>query len=277
MNYHDVNIIVCCHKHDYYHNGPGYLPIQVGKAISHENLGFEGDDTGNNISDLNRNFCELTALYWYWKNSKITKYVGLNHYRRYFDFYGKSLSRYLRYTSSINVSKDNLPETFPNLPDLDKVFKNNDIILAKPIILPCSVSDAYIYHHIKEDFIILEDVIKELYPEYYKSFEHVMKQSNKLSPYNMFLTTDGVFNQYCHWLFNILFEVKNRIRISSYPYQARVFGFMSERLLNVFVHQLNLKVKYFPVLKISDTDTNKCVKPFLKGIIKDIRFLMSKI
>lgn len=82
----DLTVLVCCHKQDFFHQGPGFLPIQVGKAISNVDLGIQGDDTGDNISASNPNFCELTAQYWYWKNGNHTKYVGLNHYRRYFDF-----------------------------------------------------------------------------------------------------------------------------------------------------------------------------------------------
>ena len=59
-----------------------YLPVQMGHAI-HPDIGYTGDDTGENISDRNWNFCELTGLYWAWKNIE-ADYIGLVHYRRYF-------------------------------------------------------------------------------------------------------------------------------------------------------------------------------------------------
>ena len=75
-------ILVCAHKKDRCLSHEPYLPIQVGKAISTVDLGFTSDDTGDNISDKNRSFCELTAHYWAWKNLGEADYVGLSHYRR---------------------------------------------------------------------------------------------------------------------------------------------------------------------------------------------------
>lgn len=63
----DTTVLVCCHKKDYWYDGPGFLPIQVGKALSNIDLGIQGDNTGDNISSKNPNYCELTAHYWYWK------------------------------------------------------------------------------------------------------------------------------------------------------------------------------------------------------------------
>ena len=83
-------IIVCAHKNDFVLSNDVFRPLQVGKAQSAVNLGFDGDDTGDNISRKNPNYCELTGLYWAWKNLKDYDYVGLAHYRRYFDFSKKT-------------------------------------------------------------------------------------------------------------------------------------------------------------------------------------------
>ena len=86
-----IKILVACHKSDtaIYQNDI-YMPIQVGKAL-HANveLGFQCDNTGDNISEKNDSYCELTAIYWAWKNLKDIDYIGLCHYRRYFDFFKK--------------------------------------------------------------------------------------------------------------------------------------------------------------------------------------------
>ena len=76
-------IIVCAHKKDFVMDNELYMPLQVGKAIAKVDLGFQGDDTGDNISAKNPNYCELTGLYWAWKNLD-ADYIGLAHYRRHF-------------------------------------------------------------------------------------------------------------------------------------------------------------------------------------------------
>ena len=80
-----VKILVAIHKPDKVYGDKVYMPIQVGKSLSEFNLGFQGDNTGDNISEMNSMFCELTAHYWAWKNLKDVDYIGLCHYRRYFD------------------------------------------------------------------------------------------------------------------------------------------------------------------------------------------------
>ena len=84
-----AKIIVCCHKQDIMANQEPYFPVHVGKALSDAKLGIQPDDEGKNISAKNRSYCELTGLYWAWKNLKNVDVVGLCHYRRYFDFHNQ--------------------------------------------------------------------------------------------------------------------------------------------------------------------------------------------
>ena len=57
--------------------------IQAGAALTPVRVGDFQDNTGDNISEKNRQYCELTALYWIWKN-QTADYYGLEHYRRAF-------------------------------------------------------------------------------------------------------------------------------------------------------------------------------------------------
>ena len=63
----NVKILVCCHKQDIFAKQEPYFPIHVGRALSQNNLDITGDDTGENISEKNSSYCELTGLYWAWK------------------------------------------------------------------------------------------------------------------------------------------------------------------------------------------------------------------
>ena len=104
-------------------------------------------------------------------------------------------------------------------------------------------------HHIK-DLDLTRDVIIELQPEYLESFDAVM-QGRKLHLYNMFVMPSEKASEYCHWLFSILFELEQRIDITQYDnYQKRVFGFIAERLFNVWILYNQLNVKYLPVVNL---------------------------
>ena len=78
----DIKILVATHKKYWMPEDDVYLPIHVGRE-GKADLGYVGDNTGDNISEKNANYCELTGLYWAWKNLKCD-YIGLCHYRRYF-------------------------------------------------------------------------------------------------------------------------------------------------------------------------------------------------
>lgn len=82
-----LKILVCTHKQsEYTRTEEPFFPIQAGKALHPDlDLGFTCDNTGDNISEKNDHYSELTVLYWGWKNIKDVEYIGLNHYRRYFD------------------------------------------------------------------------------------------------------------------------------------------------------------------------------------------------
>ncbi len=77
-----VKIIIATHKKYRMPDDEMYVPVQVG-AEGKDDLGYTRDNTGDNISSLNPQFCELTGLYWAWKNLD-ADYVGLAHYRRHF-------------------------------------------------------------------------------------------------------------------------------------------------------------------------------------------------
>lgn len=250
----NATILVCCHKPSSYYRDNNFLPIQVGRAVAKTVLDMQGDDVGDNISEKNPYYCELTALYWYWKNGAQSKFIGLCHYRRYFVFRSHTFS----------------------LPNLEKLFNKYDIVLSKKSIYPLSLTDFYRLTHITEDLDILECVVKELYPEYCNAYYRIMG-GNRMSPYNMFITTQAIFSDYMKWLFDILFEVEKRVSISKYPYQARVFGFMAERLLNVYVYRNNLRIKYVSVKQTEGHQNNYKFYEILKVIVDQIIFNLFKL
>ena len=208
-----------------------YFPVQVG-SYGKENIGFARDDEGDNISQKNPYFCELTGLYWIWKNVD-ADYYGLVHYRRYF--------------SAVPKIKRTSHDKFRYILDeatLENILKDYDIVVPKKRkYFIESLYSHYAHTHYEEHILITEKVIKEICPDYEASFKKVMKSSSA-HMFNMMIMSKEKFNEYCKWLFDILFEIEKRIDITQYDaYQARLFGRISELLLDVWIGKNSYRYK----------------------------------
>lgn len=268
----NLKIIVCCHKEDLYMDSEVYMPLHVGKALSNKDLNIPGDNYGDNISIKNDSYCELTGMYWAWRNLKDVDYIGLCHYRRYFDFNHIGRKHFPLSTIKTELfDKQNL--------DISKEAKvwleKGGCILAKANHQHASLFTQYCEGHYSTDIKVLGDIIRDtLPPRYFQAFVDVLMKSNRFSPYNMFVMDWNTFDKYCTWLFNLLEKVEQQIDISHYsPHQKRVFGYLAERLLNLYVHAEQLKVMQIPVLKISDeteTDNIPLFKYIARCLLRDI-------
>jgi hypothetical protein len=241
----NVKIFICAHKEVSLPQHPYFLPVQAGASLHEPIPGYQPDSDGDNISVKNPHFCELTCHYWAWKNLKNVDIIGLNHYRRYFDFQKKcpQFSADKRFTSTEAFLSR--PYHFP---DLDKLLQKYDIIL--PITRHWRVSNTQQYYdyHIAKDWEMLRQIIKERSPQYSPAFEKTMDHSNKSAGYNMFITHWKNFNAYSEWLFDILFEVERRVPPIADSIQSRIYGYMSERLINVFCEHHHLRIKHIPLI-----------------------------
>lgn len=183
------------------------IPIQVGIKLAEMSLCELNDALGDdNISAKNSRFCELTALYWIWKNDK-SQYKGLCHYRRHF-----VLDKQQR----------------------DMITKSKiDVVLTTPIYNDPDVYSVYVSDHVRNDWMVMSDVLTRLHPEY----TTVLKELEKAKwyyGYNMFIARDDIFNDYCSFLFPILFECEKIIGNRKDSYQGRYIGFLSERLMSLY-------------------------------------------
>ena len=196
--------------------------IQVGAALTDKKICDIRDDEGSNISDMNKKCCEITALYWMWKNDK-TDYVGLSHYRRRFIF---------------------------NEDDIAYIKGNHiDVVLTIPVINTRGIRNQYYMDHSENDFNIMIEEIHKLYPEYDADIKTVENQTYFYA-YNMFVMKHSVLDEYCEWLFPILFACEKRIGEKADPYQNRYVGFLAERLLNVFLFHNRDRLKMVVAKKI---------------------------
>lgn len=196
-----------------------YIPLHVGRTKA-DNLGFLGDDTGDNISHLNPNFCELTGMYWLWKNYHDADYIGICHYRRYL----------------INEKGAVFEEK-----ELEQLLQRYDIITTKLLTLTCSYEDGFSANHHRKDLLTTGSVIHEKYPEYWDTFNELLHGPHTYFG-NIFITSRDIYERYCQWLFDILFAVQKQTDFTGYnDYQKRLFGFLSEFLQTVWIryHQMS--------------------------------------
>lgn len=209
------------------------------------------DNVGENIAEKNANYCELTALYWIWKNVKEEDYVGLEHYRRFF------CKRTVFKARPLKEKR------------IKEILSKYDVILPKRNKAKPSIYGNYIRKHIKKDMDVCLEVIKSQMPEYAKAADEAMSLK-KETVCNMFIMPKHLADEYCEWLFKVLFEAEKRMDISDYDdYEKRVFGFLSERLFNVWLYHKNLKTYYTPIYDIGASPIGNKFKG-LKRRIKNL-------
>ena len=245
----DIKIIVAAHKAYRFPTDAMYLPVHAGKALHPElDLGFLGDDTGENISEKNPNFCELTCLYWAYQNLQ-AEYVGLAHYRRHF-------------------ARPALSDKWQRIltkKQLEQLLKKAPVVLPKKRNYFIETNyQQYIHAHHKADLEQTENILREYYPEYLPAYEKCMA-STKGHRFNMFVMRQDLFRDYCQWLFDILFQLEDRLDISHYSaYDARVFGFVAERLLDVWILTNQISYVEAPVCNMENQHWGKKILDFLK-------------
>lgn len=249
-----TTILIATHKLYTMPTDSMYVPIHVGKELSSISLPYCGDNTGNHISMKNPHYCELTALYWAWKNIS-SDYVGMVHYRRHF-ICEKNFKLYFIKNKFPYILKEN---------ELESILNEYDIVLPKlrNYYIETNYSH-YIHAHPAESLDKTQEIIHSLFPEYDIAFQTVMERT-KAHMFNIFLMKKEIFDNYCQWLFTILFELEKQLDISSYDsYNQRIFGFVSELLLDVYLLKHNFIYKELPVIFMENEHWIRKIFAFLK-------------
>ena len=257
--FNNIKILVATHKKAWFPDDPVYLPIQLGSNI-HKNFGVLTDNTGENISNKQPYYSELTAIFWAWKNLHCD-YIGLNHYRRYFVknniLFFEDYKKY--------ILKDD---------DFKAILEKTDVILPqKRNYYFINRFQHYKYQHNINDLLKCRELIKELHPEYLKYFDEEMhKCSGHIC--NMFVMKKEVFDDYCRWLFSILFNLENKINLKNRDeYQKRIFGYIAERLLDVWIAKNKINYIELPYVNI---EGNGIAKKLLKLLCNVLYFYYRK-
>ena len=262
-----IKILVAYHKPSVILKSDWFLPIHVGRSvamqkskdgkISSENYKFLlknmiGDDTGDNISDKNRYYCECTALYWAWKNYKEIgdpDYVGLMQYRRHFIFKKDFVTpddevadEYINYSSKLVRKFDGQYFDKTGLYDErlinESVVGFDGLVVRKALVVngySCRGDYLHMIPGVKiEDFDLMTSIAMDLYPEYKRAIDGLNGRYKHF--YQMFVMRRKLYFEYMDFLFNILKAVENRVDFSGYSDNGkRTLGYLAEALLSVFV------------------------------------------
>lgn len=217
---------------------PIYLPIHVGAALHPDVLPtMLGDNTGDNISDLNNYYSELTALYWLWKN-KDADYKGLVHYRRHLGT--QRFSRFFIRDRFQRIITEN---------ELKELLTIHDVIVAKKRNYYIeTVYSHYSHTFDSNQFDLCREVLAELKPDFVPAWDHLMK-SRSAHIFNMFIMSSSKFDEYCDYMFPVLFELERRLDPRKYDsFNARYIGRVSERLLDPWLETNGYAYAELPVL-----------------------------
>lgn len=271
----DIKICIAYHKKSFLIKNEFYIPIQVGKSLHPEiDLGIQYDNAGDNISYKNDYYCELTALYWLWKNVK-ADYKGLCHYRRFFSYkYGikyklKNILKplqslrshlffnmpYVYYTDECKYEQD----ANVTLKRVNNLLDHYDIICTKKIVENRSSFWHFSIYGL-EIINLIRNIIRVDYPSYY-SFIAYTETPSTFHFGNMSIMKNELFDEYCTFLFGILEKVE-RILLADKWYidfhKEKVFsrklGYFGEYLTDLFIRRKkneNVKIKelYVAILK----------------------------
>lgn len=238
----DTAILIAAHKPFDPPALEGYLPVQVGAALADADLGFQRDDEGENISAKNRQYCELTAQYWAWKNLAGPRVMGLVHYRRYFvkELYAPDVRSQILTAAEARA-----------------LLERYDIILPKPVYkLACN---GILFHDRPKEgqnrpMVLLEELVRRRCPEYLPSFEK-FAYGRRASFGNMVIASRETFCEYSAWMFPLLEEFE-RLGEEAGVLAPRMCGFISEYLLCIWADH-NFPPEKICFLDVANTEEDR--------------------
>ena len=240
----DAKLIIACHKPCDVPEDPLYVPMHVGSAGKDIIPGFTRDDSGDNISAKNPVYCELTGLYWAWKNLDCD-YLGLVHYRRYFTAQKQGRIARLLARKSSDPGTESGAQEDGDTAATEKTLSQKDLqmLLGRYRILLPKKRHYYIesiYSHYSHTFDGAQldktrEILEKDCPEYLAAFDRVM-HARSAYIFNMYVMPKGLSDAYCTWLFSVLEKLEVQIDTTGMTdFERRYAGRISERLLNVWL------------------------------------------
>lgn len=251
----EVVVLIAAHKAYRMPSDPMYLPVHVG-AEGKESIGYQRDDEGENISVLNPYFCELTGLYWAWKNLQ-ADYIGLAHYRRHF---------------AGSYSPDKWDSVLKQRDIADELEQVKIFVPRKRYYWIETLYSHYAHTHYGYQLDETRKIIQERHPAYMASFDKALKQRWGYM-FNMMIMEKHLFDAYCKWVFDILFTLRERLGEKGLtPFHSRYYGRIGEIIFNVWLNEQvkagtvhKSEIKELPVIHMEKINWRKKGMAFLKA------------
>lgn len=240
-----IQVLVASHKPYWMPDDPLYLPVQVG-AAQHEHIeGFAHDDEGDQISGKNPRYCELTALWWGWRNLSCD-WLGLVHYRRHFAGRGEK-GVLTSAEAQVLVSKGRL-------------------VVAKPRNYRIETISSHYMHTFDLDGSQLEALrrgVERVSPQRVAALDQFLSQTRG-HMFNMMIMPRDMLDDYCTWLFDVLEVTEGLIDFSQMnDFHARCVGRLGERLLDTWIISEDIEVQEVRVKGMERTNWVKKGGSFL--------------
>ena len=256
----NIKVLIATHKKYHMPMDDVYLPVRVGNALANDDFGYQGDDDGENISEKNPYYCELTALYWGWKNLE-ADYIGLAHYRRHFCVEKKTW----KFASVLTKE------------EACNLCSQYDVVLPKKRRYYIeTLASHYKHTHDIEHLELTREIIRQHCPDYLEDFDKVMSRT-WAHMFNMCIMKRELLNEYCTWMFNVLFELEKEIDLKNLSaFDARLFGRVSEFLLDIWIRHNHIKYKEIGYVQMGNENWGAKIKGFLNAKFRGEHYNSSK-
>lgn len=255
----DLGVYVVTHKDVQLSALPeGYRIIHAGHVRAQNDFGYIGDDTGDNISQLNPFLDEVTALYWIWKNTTHT-HAGFVHYRRLFTT-NTDRPLVVNYNYKFDAA-DILPKE-----KILQLLRRFDIIVCEEFLGNRTQRELMVLSTGQPDLVRLSEKIVRKHltnaqPDYLDAFDEVM-DGFVFFPYGIHLTRRNILNAYCEWLFSFMLdatiEMRDNVILGGQKFEdvphvySRMMSYFSERMLTVWLMKNHLRIKTLPIMYRDD-------------------------
>lgn len=177
-------------------------PIQAGADISEDRVARLLDNTGDNISRKNKQYCEMSATYWVWKNTD-HDWKGIEHYRRHL------LVR---------------PEI---------LHGEVDAVLPLPYICyPNTMAQfgRFVSENVQQALL---KALRELHSDKYEDYLKILYGKYQYT-YNLVCARSEVFDAYCEWFFNITEYMETLANEVPEIASTRALSYVAEVLTNLY-------------------------------------------